>query len=158
MYRGPDERPARSLAGVRRLNPRILFVLALLIVFLPLVIWIASSSTGEPGVAADPACVESWNQDPAALALGQHLSTSHGYSYALMVRRGSGGRDQPCLLVLSASEPDPEYGIAAFIYAQGSWHQPVLGAATEGELIERQSEARANPNLGLSPSGMLVPY
>jgi hypothetical protein len=148
------------VAEVRRLDPRILFALALLIVFLPLVIWLAGSSTGKPGVTADPACVKSWNQDPEALALGQHLFTSHSYSYALMVRRRSGGHDHPCLLVLSASEPDPEYGIAAFIYAQGSWYEPFPGAGwvTEAELMDRQSEARAHPNLSLSPSGTLEPY
>jgi hypothetical protein len=165
------------LAGVRRLNPRILFALALLVVFLPLVIWLARPT--ERGVPAEAACVESWNQNPAALDLGQHLFRAHGYRSALMVRQGSAGQGE-CLLVLSASDPDPEYGIAAFLHrsysppsgqypgligsgngGQGSWYQPVPGAAgqvPENELIDRQSDARAHPNLGLSPSGTLVPY
>ncbi len=158
MYRGPDERPALSLAEVRRLNPRILFVLALLVIFLPLVIWLAGSN--EAGVSPEAACVESWNKDPAALTLGRHLFSSHGYRSGLMVRRGSGGQGE-CLLVLSASQPDPEYGIAAFLHRQGSWYQPLPGAAgqvTETELMDRQSEARAHANLGLSPFGTLVPY
>ena len=137
-----------------------LFALALLIVILPLVIWLSGFSINARGVAADSACVESWNQDQSALALGQHLFTSHGYRSALMVRGGSGGQDEPCLLVISALEPDPEYDIAAFLYRQRSWYQAVAGAGqpTQTELIDRQSEARAHPNLALSPSGTLVPY
>lgn len=141
---------------MRRLNPRILFALGLVIVFLPFVIWLASSN--QPGAAPDPTCVDSWNQDPVALVLGEHLYLSHGYRAGLMAHRGSGGQDQPCLLVVSASEPDPEYGIPAFIYSrQAGWHKPVAGEATETDLLHRQSKARAHPNVFLSPSGTLVP-
>jgi hypothetical protein len=158
VYRGPDEGPALSPTRARWLNPRTLFALALLIVLLPLVIWLAGSHGSS--VSAEAACVESWNQDQSALALGQHLFNSHGYRSALMVRAGSGGRDEPCLLVISALEPDPEYDIAAFLYRQGTWYQAVAGEGqiTQTELINRQSEARAHPNIGLSPSGTLVPY
>jgi hypothetical protein len=158
VYRGPDERRALSPTGVRWLNPRTLFALALLIVFLPLIIWLAGSSGS--GVSAEAACVKSWNQDQSALALGQHLFNSHGYRTALMIRGGSDHQDGPCLLVISALEPDPEYDIPAFLYRQGTWYQAIAGEGqiTQTELIDRQSDARAHPNVGLSPSGTLVPY
>ena len=142
------------------LNPRTLFALALLVVFLPLIIWLAGFSNTGRGVSADSACIESWNQDQSALALGQHLFNSHGYRSGLMVRGSSGHQDGPCLLVISALEPDAEYDIPAFIQWRGSWYQALAGTGpvTRSELINRQSEARAHPNLGLSLSGTLVPY
>ena len=77
------------MSEARAPSSRLVFAggLAALLVGLVVVVTVANEGGDEPrGEPADTACVQEWNDDVAAVSLGQHQAGSHGYSDVQVVR------------------------------------------------------------------------
>lgn len=124
---------------------------------------IFSGGDSEDPDAADPACIEEWNSDPAALSLGTHQASGHGYT-AVEVTRLSGDGEEPaegeegaCAVVFAARFLDPELSAAAQIRKEGRWAAlSESEQVSEGRLSELQSAATADANATVTPDGRLA--
>jgi hypothetical protein len=141
---------------------RLLFAGAAVALLAAIVIGVvAFSSDEESASAAAPGeCIDSWNRDEAALGIGSHVVSLHGYTSAWVLQLGEdlernpteGGR---CAVVFPASQLDPEPEFAATVEEGRSW-KPLSGAgASEAELGELQREAMSATNATLLPDGTL---
>jgi hypothetical protein len=123
---------------------------------------VAFSPSGEDGgVGAAPAdCIASWNRDEAALGIGSHVASLHGYTSAWVLRLGedlernpaAGGR---CAVVFPASQLDPEPEFAATVEEGRAWVSLSGSGASEAELGELQREAMTATNAAVLPDGTL---
>jgi hypothetical protein len=128
------------------------------------VVIIARSGGGEEGdtIAGAPAeCVAAWNDDDAALGIGAHAASLHGYTQAWVVFIGDDGEPDPdgsCAIVFPAPQPDPEPEFGATILVAERWQplseRPGITVAQVGEL---QREALESANANLFPNGSVHP-
>jgi hypothetical protein len=126
------------------------------------VVLLGGGSGGGP-VEPPPGCVQAWNTDREARAIGKHNLYAHGYRLAevqLLDAAGEpadaddGGR---CTVVFPARTLDPEPQAAAYSRGTRGWvslSDAGVSAITLGEL---QSEAISDANVDLDRSGTLRP-
>ncbi|UJA18873.1 hypothetical protein HJD18_00740 [Thermoleophilia bacterium SCSIO 60948] len=153
-------------AGERSSRVRLVVALALFLglgVAALLVALGGSGGDGEEVAAADPACVERWNDDPAALQIGRHQYGSHGYTSLEVVRLSEDGTAEAeggegvCTLVFPAQALDPEPPAAALAYLQGSWVPlSALPTVSEIRLAELQSDAFTATNATMDAEGRIT--
>lgn len=153
-------------AGDRSSRGRLVAALALALglgVAVLLVLLGGSPGEGEEVAAADPDCVERWNDDPAALQIGRHQYGSHGYSSLEVLRltedgtAESDGESGVCTLVFPAQALDPEPPAAALAYLQGSWVPlSALPTVSEIRLAELQSKAFTATNATMAEDGTIA--
>jgi hypothetical protein len=123
---------------------------------------VALSSSGDAGSGggAPQECIDSWNSDEAALVIGSHVASLHGYTSAWVLELGddlernpdSGGR---CAVVFPASQLDPEPEFAATVHEGRSWESLSRSGASGEELGELQREAMTATNAAVLPDGTL---
>jgi hypothetical protein len=149
----PDSRrPALYVAGV---------LLAGLATAVAIVLISSSDGSGE-AAAADPACIEDWNNDQTAVGFGQHQFGGHGYERVQVLRvDGSGtlteGEDGMCGVVFAATELDPEPGARAQVLLDGSWTGfESLRGVNDRAIGQLQSDAVAGTNATLTSDGRLI--
>lgn len=118
-------------------------------------------------VAPDPECVEVWNDDREARAIGRHDYSSHLYEFAEVIRiRRSGDIVAPedpdysrglCAIIFARTPLDPETEAAGSVYTRLSWlplsQEVDLDTA---ELAQLQEEALASANVALQEDGTFV--
>jgi hypothetical protein len=157
-------------AKLRRASPQaarqrvaLAVALGVLAVVVGVVIVARSGGGGdEGGIAAAPSeCVAAWNADPAALGIGAHAASLHGYTLAWVVLIGDDGEPDPggsCAIVFPAPRPDPEPPFAATVLVGERWQplseRPGIAVARVGEL---QREAIESANANLFPNGSVHP-
>lgn len=146
---------------------RLLFAGGLALGLVVVVLVLATGGGGEDDSVADadPGCIEQWNSDPAALAVGRHQTAFHRYSTVQVLRLVLDGDSFPadpggaCALAYAAAVPAKEREASAQVLAEGRW---VALSTIEGvtpELLARlQDEAIEGANAGLDEQGRLLPY
>ena len=104
--------------------------------------------------AADSDCISAWNDDEAAVSLGVHQFSGHGYEKVEVSRLGEGAQPQDtgsCAVIFAAPALDAELIAAAQILTGGSWRplSELPGVTTErlGEL-QIGAATRSNATLG----------
>ena len=127
-----------------------------------IVIVAAGSGSGNEGdaAAAPPECVDAWNDDPAAVSIGQHQAVGHGYSRVQIAYSSEDGSEigpDPisgggCVVVFAATRLDPEQIAAAQINLGKQW-EPLSQYADPTRLGELQSGARAAANATIAQDG-----
>jgi hypothetical protein len=119
--------------------------------------------TDEHEFTAPPqGCIESWNDDPAAVAFGQHQSGSHNYyEVEVLTLSNDGAREvtqedpgASCAVIFAATALDPEPVSAAQIEKRGAWI-PLSQLAEFDRLEDLQAGAQADYNAQLTPEGTL---
>jgi hypothetical protein len=129
------------------------------------VVIVARSGGGEDEggtIAAAPSeCVAAWNDDPAALGIGAHAASVHGYTLAWVALIGDDGEPDPsgsCAIVFPALRLDREPAFAAAVLVGERWQplseRPGIDEARVGEL---QREAIESANANLFPNGSVHP-
>jgi hypothetical protein len=127
----------------------------------------AASSGGGDGrevVAADPECIESWNDDASALAYGRHNFSFHLYKGALVTFLDAEGEEVGpeeggvCAVVFPSEVLDSEPNAAGQVLRGKRW-SPISNQ--EGVELTRVGElqvlAAGSPNATLSVEGVLAP-
>ena len=126
---------------------------------------LVSQSGGDetPVDPPDVACIESWNEDPAAVAVGRHQSGGHGYIDVQILRVDAEGEavedgdSGSCAVVFAAQALDPEPAAAAVVLGHGRWRALSSRAGVDSETLGRlQSEAVAGANAFLTPAGTIT--
>ena len=120
---------------------------------------------GEGTFAADPECVEAWNEDPEALELGRHQLGFHRYTRAQVLRVSSAGlpvstyeAEGLCAVAFAGSQLDSEYGAAVRALDGGYWRAlEAVAAVTPDQLAELQAQAQVQPNASLGEDGRVSP-
>lgn len=150
-------------------NPRARIAIAVgaAVVLIAIVVVVAVASGGgsdsrEP-VAADPECIEAWNDDPSARAYGRHNFSFHLYKGALVtfltpdgeeVGADAGGM---CAVVFPSEVLDAEPFAAGQVLEGKRW-SPI--SDLEGVALTRVAElqvlAAGTPNSTLSVEGVLA--
>jgi hypothetical protein len=114
------------------------------------------------GAPAPRRCLEAWNSDAEAIAVGRHNSISHGYgdvqvghmpeegSTSLSSEPGAG----ECAVVFAAEQLDPEPEAAGEIQLDGEW-VPLSGLLDPPTLAELQRAALDAANATVTPEGDL---
>ncbi len=150
------------------MQSRVLFVAGLAAVLAALIVAVVALSGGEDRSFAEapPDCVSAWNDNVAAVTLGRHQSSIHGYIdvEVLMLRADgsipaeaeSGPGPAHCAVVFAAGTLDPEVSAAAQIRRAGSWRALSDGASTE-RLTELQARASSEHNGQITPEGIIDP-
>ena len=115
----------------------------------------------EEASAAPAECVEAWNGNRAAVSLGRHQYSDHGYNRVEITRLDpeslmTGEGD--CTVVFPARLLDPEPIAAAMVLREGRWI-PVaqLRGVTLPELGELQASALEATNGVLVEEGLIEP-
>jgi hypothetical protein len=110
---------------------------------------------------APAACIERWNSDQAALALGRHQSGAHGYYELQVLTLSNDGADvappgpgASCAVVFAAGALDPEPIAAAQIERRGAWI-PLSRLTSFNRLATLQSEAQSAYNARIGPDGRI---
>jgi hypothetical protein len=106
-------------------------------------------------------CIDHWNEDPAAIAFGQHQSGSHNYyEVEVLTLTGDGAQKAPpgpgasCAVIFAASALDPEPISAAQIEKKGAW-TPLSRFQEFNRLAELQAEAQTAYNAQITPEGTI---
>src|SRR5688500_16895871 len=122
----------------------------LLVVVLVVALTRSGGSSADP---ADPDCVSAWNDDPAAVSLGVHQFSGHGYELVQIARLDQAGEPTDsgdCAVVFAATTLDAELGAAAQFLGEQGWRplseRPGITPERLGEL---QSEANDEVNASL---------
>lgn len=125
---------------------------------------VALGGSEEPREFAEPPrqCIDRWNDDPAAIAFGQHQSGSHSYyEVQVLLLSGDGKRElaegEPgasCAVVFAASALDPEPISAAQIEKQGAW-TPLSRFSDFSRLADLQATAQTAHNAQITPEGTI---
>jgi hypothetical protein len=119
--------------------------------------------SGDGPVKPPPGCVEAWNGDRQARAIGTHNLYAHGYRLAevqLLDAAGepadadNGGR---CTVVFPARTLDPEPQAAAYSRGTRGWVSLSGSGVSAITLGELQSEAISDANVDLERNGALRP-
>ena len=141
---------------------RVAFALVAALALVSVVVVVAtSSSEPEADVAAAPQeCLDQWNEDLAAVSLGQHQAVGHGYSRVQVAYASHDGSEigpEPlpgggCVVVFAATRLDPEQIAAAQIRVGRLW-EPLSKYADPARLGELQSGALAAANATLRQDG-----
>ena len=149
-------------------NPRARIAIAVgaAVFLIAIVIGVTLASAGgdEPreAVAADPECIEAWNDDPRALVYGRHNFSFHLYKGALVTFLDDEGdevasQDGACAVVFPSEILDSE-PVAAGQILRGKRWSPI---SEEGVAITRVAElqvlAAGSPNSTLDIEGKLAP-
>ena len=145
-------------AGARR-RLAVAALVAALFGALILIVVVARSGSGKGSAPSE--CVESWNRDESASAVGRHSYASHRYQNAevrYLSARGemvpADARSALCAVVFPAETLDPEPTAAAYI-RRGDWVSlGELGVDTD-RLAELQREAVTGFNASVRPDGTL---
>lgn len=146
---------------------RLLFAgaLALGLVVTVVVLAIGGGDSEESVAVADTECLERWNSDPAALALGRHQTAFHRYSAVEVLRLELDGESFPpdpdgiCAIAYAAGVPARERLASAQVLEDGSWvGLSTIEGATPELLARLQDEAIAGANAGLDEQGRLLAY
>jgi hypothetical protein len=150
------------------MQSRVLFVAGLAAVLAALIVAVVALSGGEDRSFAEapPDCVSAWNDNVAAVTLGRHQSSIHGYIdvEVLMLRADgsipaaaeSGPGPAHCAVVFAAGTLDPEVSAAAQVQLSGSWRALSDSASTE-RLAELQARASSAHNAQITPEGTVEP-
>jgi hypothetical protein len=155
--------PGQASGKAARQRIALAGALGALAVVVGVVIVARSGGEDEGGtIAAAPSeCVAAWNDDPAALGIGAHAASLHGYTLAWVVLIGDDGEPDPsgsCAIVFPALRPDPEPPFAATVLVGERWQplseRPGIAVARVGEL---QREAIESANANLFPNGSIHP-
>jgi hypothetical protein len=124
-----------------------------------LVVVLARSGSGEG--AAPSECVDSWNGDDEAGAVGRHGYAAHNYQQAevrFLSAKGEAvpedSRDALCAVVFPAETLDPEPIAAAYVRRGGWVSLGELGVGNE-RLAELQRDAVTGFNARVRPDGTL---
>lgn len=115
--------------------------------------------------AADVECLESWNSDPTAQALGRHQSAFHRYTSVEIMRLDVAGEtfepdpDGVCAVAYAAATVPRELKSAAQVLEGGTWVglSSIDGVTTE-VLGQLQEDAITGANAGLDSQGRLIPF
>lgn len=134
-----------------------------LVVAVGVVVLAGAGGDGSDPVAADPDCVDSWNDDEAMVAFGLHQFNGHGYERVEVLRvtndgaptEGDGGL---CAVVFAARALDPEPGARAQVLVDDKWTGlESLGNVDEQEIAKLQADAFSGVNASLTTEGRLAP-
>lgn len=116
------------------------------------VVLLASGEEEHSFEPAPQACVDDWNRDGAALALGQHQFDIHRYQ-----RLEVGYADTACRVIFSAAVLDAEPTSTVQILRKTGW-VPLAGAGVPTEeLAALQTGAQETYNALLQPDGSIDP-
>ena len=133
---------------------------AALLLIAGLVVAVALRDSEETS-AAPGECVEAWNGSPAAVSLGQHQYTDHGYNRVEITRidpesLATGTDESDCVVIFPARLLDPEPIAAALVFQRERW-KPVaqLRRVTLPELGDLQAEALETTNGALLREGRI---
>ena len=142
MRPDPSQRARLLIAGGT------LAALAVLIV----VVLLVSGDEERTFEAAPQACVDDWNQDGAALVLGQHQFSIHRYQ-----RLEVGYANDACRVIFSAAVLDAEPASTVQILRKIGW-VPLAGQGVPREqLAKLQTSAQEAYNALLQPDGSIEP-
>jgi hypothetical protein len=127
------------------------------------VVTVASGGGSERAqVAADPECVEAWNDDAAARAYGRHNFSFHLYKGALVTYLDEAGNEVGageglCAVVFPAEALDPEPFAAGQVLRGKRW-TPIseLDQVELARVGELQVLAAGAPNTTLDVRGVLA--
>jgi hypothetical protein len=125
------------------------------------VVVLVGGDEGPEPADLDVACVQSWNEDEAALAYGRHNFNFHHYEAArvihLNVPAGAqlGGDEMPCSVVFPSEVLDPEPQYAGMALLGGTWSALSSVGFDDIKLAELQAEAAAAPNAAIDRQGRL---
>ena len=151
-------------AGERSDRSRLLFAGGLgaaLVVAVVLVVALGGKDEPRKFAEAPQQCIDHWNDDPAAIAFGQHQSGSHNYyNVQVLTLDGDGSAEAPpgpganCTVIFAASALDPEPISAAQIEKQGAWI-PLSRLQDFDRLADLQAQARTAYNAQITPEGTI---
>ena len=134
---------------------------AALVLAIVLVTVMGGSDEPREFAEAPQQCIDHWNEDPAAIAFGQHQSGSHNYyEVEVLTLSGDGkteaapGPGASCTVIFAASALDPEPISAAQIEKRGAW-TPLSRFQDFDRLAELQAEAQTAYNAQVTPEGTL---
>ncbi|MGH2957001.1 MAG: hypothetical protein ACRDL6_08420 [Solirubrobacterales bacterium] len=111
---------------------------------------------------APTACLDGWNGDERALALGRHQYDAHGYNRVqvhTLSPDGAGPASGPsaiCAVVFPSGALDPEPSAAAFVQLSGRW-SPLIRLQPTERLAAYQSEAVSGYNAEIGEDGRITP-
>jgi hypothetical protein len=147
------------------MSSRLLFAAGAGVVLVAVVV-IAAVSSGEDGperVALDPACVEAWNDDDAALAYGRHNFNFHDYEAALVTHLDAAAEEVRaddgaalCAVIFPSRVLDPEPFAAGEVFRDGAW-VPIsdVPGVELTRVAELQVRAAESPNADIDRQGRL---
>jgi hypothetical protein len=145
-------------AGARRRLAAAVLVAAL---FCALIVIVVVARSGSGKGAAPSQCVDSWNRDEAASAVGRHSYAAHRYQQAevrfLTARGAVVEQDAPgalCAVVFPAETLDPEPEAAAYV-ERGGWVSLGELRVSSDRLADLQQEAVTGFNATVRPDGTL---
>lgn len=130
------------------------------------VVFLAGGGGEDDAVAsADGECLESWNSDPTAQALGRHQSAFHRYTSVEILRLDVEGEtfepdpDGACAVAYAAATVPRELKAAVQVLEGGAWVGLSSVDGVTPELLGRlQEDAIAGANAGLDSQGRLIPF
>lgn len=132
---------------------------AALLLIAGVVVAVVLRGSDDGAAAAPAACVEAWNENPAATALGRHQHSDHGYARAQVTRLDSDGLPADagdCGVVFPARLLDSEPIAAALILRRGRWVPLAqMPGVTLEELADLQAGALEAANAAMSADGSL---
>jgi hypothetical protein len=113
---------------------------------------------------APDTCVTAWNEDPAAVSLGRHQFSGHGYGKVQVLGLAPESIDVPkpvptgdsCAVVFASDSLDVELGAAASVRLRGNW-QPLNVFVAADRLAALQAQAEADYNAELDGDGIIDP-
>ena len=115
----------------------------------------------EDASAAPSECVDAWNDDRSAVALGQHQYNDHGYNRVEITRLdpeslATGDDESECTVIFPARLLDPEPIAAALVLQNERW-VPVaqLAGVRLPDLGDLQAEALDANNGALLRDGLI---
>lgn len=106
-------------------------------------------------------CIESWNGDEIAKALGKHAYDGHQIRSAMVeeIPAPKGAENirskRTCLVVMVAPEGDKEEGRLGLVVTRFGWSQLFELGYSDAELIDLQRSAADGANADLFPDGSL---
>lgn len=134
----------------------------LLAVIVAAVLILAGSSEKHSFEPAPERCVDGWNDDPAAVSLGLHQYSGHGYyNVQVITLSGDGSRAVPentpgalCAIAFAASTLDAEVAAAALVQLPKGW-SPLSDLQPSERLAELQATAGSDYNATLRDDGTI---
>lgn len=113
--------------------------------------------------AADPDCVDLWNEDAGAVSFGRHQESDHGYAAIQVARLDAKGNFVEgegaglCAMIFAAQVLDSEPTSAAQIYDDNNWKALINNPGVGTDLVaDLQSGATTEANASLTPDGTIV--
>jgi hypothetical protein len=105
-------------------------------------------------------CLDGWNEDQAALPLGQHQYEVHGYNRVQVLTVSADGAspasgpDATCAVVFASGTLDAEPSAAAFVRLSGRW-SPLSRLQPTERLADYQSDALTGYNAEIREDGRI---